>query len=196
MEINNQNNDKKANQITIRIHSPKGTTSFNTSKNDKFSTVTDFICKSEGWNKNSIRCFLDGIRLQDDLTCLENSIENQDEIDLFEEMLGGKGSSEEEILKMLDEIDSGEEEDLEDPDDLTSENIKWYENLKLQFMSGNLKLSRAKSLDKKMLALLEKKQIHPYEIVRLRNVFGTVSQMLGKGRFKIILITRTKEHTK
>jgi hypothetical protein len=62
-------------------------------------------------------------------------------------------------------------EDAEESENSTSEDLKWYDNLKLQFIQGKLKLNRSKPMDNKLIILLEAKQIQPYEIVRLRNIF-------------------------
>ena len=69
--------------------------------------------------QNQIRCLLDGDRLQDYLTCQENGIHDQDEIDIFLEMVGGSAESKQEevIRKMLDELDSDVDSESEDSED-------------------------------------------------------------------------------
>ena len=75
--------------ITIIINSNGGKTSIPASNKTKFCEVKKIICELEGWRESKIRCLLDGEHLQDDLPCHENGIQDQDEIDFFDEMIGG-----------------------------------------------------------------------------------------------------------
>ena len=76
------------------------------------------LCEILGEGQSHIRCLLDGDRLQDDLTCQENGIHDQDEIDIFHEMVGGSAESKQEevIRKMLEELDSDVDTESEDSD--------------------------------------------------------------------------------
>lgn len=56
-------------------------------------------------------------------------------------------------------------------EDLANTNKKWYEELKLQYEEGRLKLCRSKPMDTKLILLLEAKIIHQSELLRFKNIF-------------------------
>ena len=245
----------KSDLITIIINSNRGKTSLPSLNTTQFSEVKKIICELEGWRESKIRCLLDGEHLQDDLTCHENGIQDQDEIDLFHEMIGGSGRDEQEenIRRMLDACESSEESEdsedtecqenfenqtksprtencLEDPmvnketteaEDSTEKEVltkekeseviedmnelinkeisenevessekkvsgleqdsthdirRWYENLKLQYKEGKLKLCRSNPMDAKLIFPLQAKNLQPSELIRFRNIFSLWEQ--------------------
>ena len=163
--------------IDILIHSPSVQIKLTTCRRSKFRTISAMFCELTGWDKCETRFTLDGDRLQDDLTLLQNDIGHGTEIDAFKEMLGGKGPDPEEILKMLEQCDSDADEasDYEDVGDSSLHrdpgNIL-YEELKLKLKEGKLKLDRENDYDKKLCFLLETDNLQPYELLRLRNVYS------------------------
>ena len=246
---------KKIDLITIIISSNRGKTSIPASNKTQFSEVKKIICELEGWRESKIRCLLDGEHLQDDLTCHENGIQDQDEIDLFHEMIGGSGrdKQEENIRRMLDACESSEDSEdsgetesqdnfekqtkstcaencleelmvdketaetdnstekeivtkekesevIEDLNELRNKKIlenegessekkvsgleedsthairRWYENLKLQYKEGKLKLCRSNPMDTKLIFPLQAKNLQPSELVRFRNIFSLWEQ--------------------
>ena len=131
-------------QINITVH-----------KNEKFLSVAAIACDEAGWSLSNTRFLCNGERLQNNLTFFENDIEDQAVIEAVFEMVGGKGPSEDDILKMLDEVDSdsSEVDDHNNNNETTEEpvekgfysghgeeNCKLYEELKGKLNKGLLKL--------------------------------------------------------
>ena len=107
------------------------------------------------------------------------------------EMVGGKGPSDVDILKMLDEADSdsSEGDDHNNNDETTEEpaergfdsvhgeeNYKLYEELKDKLNKGLLKLCKSRDLDLKLLFLLETDSLQPYELIRLGNLWERLNK--------------------
>ena len=148
------------------------------SQNFKFDKVARLFCEHTGWMLNKTRFILDGDSLQNDLTLLENEVNNHAVLDAFKEVFGGKGPTDGEIRQMLEECDSDTEEvpELDEGPHKTNVDYKWYEDLKLELKEGSLILDRSNSQDQKLLYLLETKHLQPYEIFRLRNVYSCWEQ--------------------
>ena len=120
--------------IEVLITSSKGQISFYVSQNSKFDKVARLYCEQTGWTLHKTRFFLDGDRVQNDLTLLENKVNDQDVLDAFQEVFGGKGPTDGKIRQMLEECDSDTEEvpESDENDNNTDVDYKWYENLKLE----------------------------------------------------------------
>ena len=128
------------------------------------------------------RFLLDGDRVQEDLTLFQNGVPNNAVIEVFSEMIGGKGPSDDAIREMLEDCQSDSDQENEaDEMNISTEqhdvDQKWYENLKLQYETGQLKLSNTSVQDQKLWFLLKAKNLQPYEIIRLRNVYSIWEQM-------------------
>ena len=157
-------------------------------KANMFWNLAASICEVEGWSLSRTRFLHDGDRLQNDMTIDENNIEEHAHIDVVFEMVGGKGPTEGQIRKMLEEMDSESEDEFEardnsnettdktreEPDNFSHEelNNKLYKELKVKLSEGTLQLSRSNDQDKKLLYLLETDSLQPYELLRLRNVYA------------------------
>ena len=171
--------------IDVTITSSKTQFKITTRKSEKFLNVAVSVCDEVGWNLNSTRFIFNGERLQNKLTFLENEIKNNALIEVCFEMVGGKGPSADEIRKMLDEAKSDESEksdwDEIETTELSSESAKqdykWYEGLKQQLAEGTLELDKSNYQDQKLLYLLETEYLHPYEIIRLHNVYACWDQL-------------------
>ena len=167
--------------IEVVIDSSEGQVTISTSVKSQFLEVANLFCEMIGWDKSETRFTLDGDRLQDDLTMLQNDIGNGTEINAFKEMLGGKGPDNDEILRMLEQCDAnadaddGETSDLDDVDESSLQRDPGqilYEELKLKLKEGKLKLDKGNDHDKKLCFLLETDNLQPYELIRLRNVYS------------------------
>ena len=170
--------------FAVIIESSLGTFEISASKENRFCKVANQFCHIVGWPKSKTRFILDGERLRDDLTLIENEVSNMSVIDAFEEMIGGKGPDDEEkkILQMLEqcdsesetasESDSGDMSDSDEEKDLKEDYYGWYKELKIKLREGTLKLDIAKEKDKKLLFLLQTDSLQPYELIRLRNVYA------------------------
>ena len=145
------------------------------------------VCELSGWSLSQTRFLIDGDRLQNDMTFIENDVENHALVDIVFEMVGGKGPTDGEIRKMLEEAVSESEDEVEDTDNLNEptdetakasdpsfdkeSNYRFYKELKIKLSEGTLSLSRSKDQDQKLLFLLETESLQPYELLRLRNVY-------------------------
>ena len=170
--------------FAVIIESSLGTFEISASKENRFCKVANQFCHIVGWPKSKTRFILDGERLRDDLTLIENEVSNMSVIDAFEEMIGGKGPDDEEkkILQMLEqcdsesetasESDSGDMSDSDEEKDLKEDYYGWYKELKIKLREGTLELDIAKEKDKKLLFLLQTDSLQPYELIRLRNVYA------------------------
>ena len=88
--------------INIIISSGIQTFRITTYRCEKFLSVATSVCEEADWDQKKTRFLLDGSRIQNDKTFSENDIENHAQIDVMFEMVGGKGPTEAEILKMLE----------------------------------------------------------------------------------------------
>ena len=163
--------------INIVISFSVGKLKTTTFGNVKFGEFAKKICELAGWQMKKTRFLLDGDRLQDDLTLSENEVQNHAVIDTFQEMFAGKGPNEDDILRMLEECDSDpDDENVSDNSDVSTDNLdvhyKWYEEMKAKLKDGRLELSRYSDQDQKLRLLLETDSLHPYEMLRLRNVYS------------------------
>ena len=173
--------------IDIIINSGKEKFNITTSKQEKFLSVASSVCEIAGWNMSNTRFLLNGDRLQNDKTFLENDVDNLALIDVMFEQVGGKGPSheeeEEKIRKMLEANDSETDDEETDnscgtKDETTNEsndsgnNNRLYESLQNMLRNGTLELDRMKPQDQKLLFLLETEHLQPYELLRLRNVYS------------------------
>ena len=163
--------------VDIVISSEEGQFNITTRKNEKFLSVAKSVCELTGWKLIKTRFILNGERLQNDLTFKENEVQNHSVIDVMFEMVGGKGPTELEIRKMLEEeaSEDDESEEIEYPNQTaeansaendcshTDVNYKLYEELKLELKEGTLILDRSNCQDKKLLLLLETDDLEPYE---------------------------------
>ena len=123
-----------------------------TKKDIRFNDIAQDICEIWGLNQKITRFLQDGDRVQENLTLEENGIQDNAIIEVFSEMLGGKGPSSPAIRQMLDEIDSVTDEDdeaneLNLPSDQHDPQQQWYEDLKCKFNSGELRLDRSRDQD-------------------------------------------------
>ena len=159
--------------VEVVLTSSNGQLKISASQNSKFDRVARLFCERTGWMLSETRFILDGDRLQNDLTLLENEIQNHDVIEAFQQVFGGKGPTDSEILQMLEECNSDTEDvpELDEGPNKTDVDYKWYEDLKLEFTKGYLILDRSNIQDQKLLYLLETDHLQPYEIIRLRNVY-------------------------
>ena len=164
--------------IDVVIISSYGQLSLSVKQNSKFDIVAKQFCEHTGWMLNKTRFILDGDRLRNDLTLLENEVHNHAVLDAFQEVFGGKGPTDKEILQMLEECDADTEDvpELDEGSNKTDIDYKWYEDLKLELKGGSLILDRSNSQDEKLLFLLETDNLQPYEIVRLRNIYSCWEQ--------------------
>ena len=117
-----------------------------------------------------------------DLSLLENQVGNNEVIDAFHELIGGKGPNDEEILEMLDDCNSDPDESDESDDEgltvgKTNVDHQLYEELKLKLKEGKLRLDRTNDQDKELCFLLETDDLQPYELIRLRNVYSCWEQL-------------------
>ena len=133
-------------------------------------------------NQRITRFLLDGDRVQENLTLGENEIPDNAVIEVFSEMLGGKGPGSPAIRQMLDEYDSVTDDEHEPGElNLSSDQHdaqqQWYEDLKCKFESGELRLDKTRDQDQKLCFLLETKNLQPYELIRLRNVYSHWEQL-------------------
>ena len=168
--------------IIIVIDSVDGQFSLRARRKTTFQYVASFVCEQKGWQQNKTRFLFDGERLQDDLSLIENQVGNNEVIDAFHELVGGKGpddkekEKEKEILKMLDDCSSDPDESEESDDDHTvcnrNSDKELYEELKLALKDGKLKLDRKSDQDMKLCLLLETDDLQPYELIRLKNVYS------------------------
>ena len=163
------------------FQSSKGGVKLATSKNTKFQDVSRLICDIWNLEPSKTRFLLDGERIQSELTLNENQISDNSTVEVFEELIGGKGPSADQIRQMLDDYESDNSETDEatensHPYACDSDDYKWYEDLKLQLQNGVLKLHRSNHLDEKLIFLLQKEHIQPYEILRLKNVHSCWEQ--------------------
>ena len=108
-----QSDDSKLELVDIVISSEEAQFKITTSKHEKFLSVAQSICELKGWKLTKTRFILDGERLQNDLTFEENEVQNHSVISVMFEMVGGKGPTDLEILKMLEEAPSEDEESEE-----------------------------------------------------------------------------------
>jgi hypothetical protein len=182
-----QSDDSNHAIIDIVISSETGQFKITTRKHEKFVSVASCVCELTGWKLIMTRFILNGERLQNDLTFEENEVQNHSVIDVMFEMAGGKGPTDLEIQKMLEEASSGDDEsdEMECPpqsreanSDSSHTNLsyKLYEELKLELKEGTLVLDRSNCQDQKLLLLLETEDLEPYEILRLRNVYSCWEQ--------------------
>ena len=81
-------------------------------KANMFWNLAASICEVAGWSLSRTRFLHDGDRLQNDMTIDENNIEEHAHIDVVFEMVGGKGPTEGQIRKMLEEMDSESEDEF------------------------------------------------------------------------------------
>jgi hypothetical protein len=164
--------------VEVVLTSSNGQLKISASQNSKFERVARLFCERTGWMLSETRFILDGDRLQNDLTLLENEIQNHDVIEAFQQVFGGKGPTDSEILQMLEECNSDTEDvpELDEGPNKTDVDYKWYEDLKLELKGGSLILDRSNSQDEKLLFLLETDNLQPYEIVRLRNIYSCWEQ--------------------
>lgn len=177
--------------IDVVIESSIGDIKISASKTKRFLEVANCFCQLTGWLKSKTRFILEGDRIRDDLTLLENEVSNMSVIQAFEEMLGGKGPDAKrereakKILQMLDQCDSdsndksdsdsGDQSECEEAEETHDQNdihYRWYEELKVKLKEGTLKLNKSKEQDKKLCFLLDTDSLQPYEIIRLRNVYA------------------------
>ena len=186
-----QSDDSKLELVDIVISYEEAQFKITTSKHEKFLSVAQSICELKGWKLTKTRFILDGERLQNDLTFEENEVQNHSVISVMFEMVGGKGPTDLEILKMLEEAPSGDEEseEIECPEQAeeanlaevecshTVANYKLYEELKDELNEGTLILDRSNCQDQKLLLLLETEDLEPYETLRLRNVYSCWIQL-------------------
>jgi hypothetical protein len=96
--------------IDVVIISSCGQLSLSVKQNSNFDIVAKQFCEHTGWMLNKTRFILDGDRLQNDLTLLENEVHNHAVLDAFQEVFGGKGPTDKEILQMLEECDADTED--------------------------------------------------------------------------------------
>ena len=160
--------------IEVVIISSYGQLSIYVNQNSKFVKVARLFCEYTGWMLNKTRFILDGDSLQNDLTLLENEVNNHAVLDAFQEVFGEKGHTDGEIRQMLEEYDSDTEDlpELDEVSNATDVDYKFYEDLKLELKEGSLILDRSNCQDQKLLYLLETDHLQPYEILRLRNVYS------------------------
>jgi hypothetical protein len=143
---------------------------------------------------SDLRFFQDGSRIQLNLSLAENGLQNENVIDVYHEMTGGRGPNDEKILEMLDNYES-EEDDMDDSseetatesDDVLSsdedaknerveKNQLWFEDIKQQYKSGMFKLDSSKPMDSKLIFHLEAEKLQSDEILRLKNIFDLWKQ--------------------
>ena len=163
-----------------------------TSQNARFKDVSRFICDIWNLELSKTRFLFDGERIRSELTLFENQLEDNSIVEVFEELVGGKGPGEDQIRQMIDNCESDSSEEIEasesdsseevkatenlHPHAFDSEDYKWYVHLKQQLQSGVLKLQRSNHLDEKLIFLLEKEYLEPYEMIRLKNVHSCWEQ--------------------
>ena len=182
--------------IDILISSGKETFKITTYRHDKFLSVATSICEEADWDQKKTRFLLNGSRIQNNKTFSENDIENHAQIDVMFEMVGGKGPSEAEIREMLEKEDTGSEDESDELDESSDisgvgkedrgypdSNKRLYDELKMKLMQGSLELDRSKAIDEKLLFLLDTDSLNPYELLRLRNVYG-LWELLNGGSAK------------
>ena len=184
------------NCLSLTFSSPTNKITITANKNIVFSTLAEQICKLE--NLHELRFLLDGTRVQNHLTLAENGLQDKDVIEIVQEMYGGKGPNNENILEMLENCKSESEDSEEDSDayqlekskeeaertdqniprDLNSSKIDslWFEKLKQEFKEGKLKLNKAKPMDEKLLFHLESDNLQQDELLRLRNIYSIWEQ--------------------
>ena len=75
------------------------------------------------------RFLFDGERIQSELTLFENQLEDNSIVEVFEELVGGKGPSEDQIRQMIDNCESDSSEEIEASESDSSEEVKATENL-------------------------------------------------------------------
>ena len=168
-------------EINVAFDSSKGRVKLVRSKLSKFQDVSSQICEVLNWDQSETRFLLDGVRVQNDLTLYENNICNNAIIEVFKELKGGKGPSEDEILQMLEDFDTDSDDTDETdhnphPHSCDSDDYKWYEELRFQLKNGMLKLDRSNHLHEKLMFLLQKDHLEPYEMLRLKNVHSCWEQ--------------------
>ena len=100
--------------INIIISSGKQTFRITTHRSELFLSVATSVCEEADWDQNKTRFLLNGSRIQNGKTFSENDIENHALIEVMFEMVGGKGPSEAEILKMLEKDDTGSEDESDE----------------------------------------------------------------------------------
>ena len=168
-------------EVTIVFQSSKGGVKLAISQDAKFQDVSRMICDILNLELSKTRFLLDGERIQSELTLNENQIADNSTVEVFEELIGGKGPSEDQIRDMLDNYksdgsDSDEAAENSDPYACDSDDYKWYVDLKQQLQNGVLKLQRSNHLDEKLIFLLDTEYLEPYEILRLKNVYSCWEQ--------------------
>ena len=185
--------------IDIVIHSTKEQINLTTSRHGKFCNVARTICEVAGWDQMKTRFLLDGCRLQNDMTLSENEVHDHAVIEVMFEMVGGKGPTSPQIRKMLEDEKSETNDESEQADtssETTDVNYKMYEELQQKLQEGKLELDRSNDLDKKLLYLLETKEIQPYELLRLKNLYSFWEEKQKSEYFKPIKETNKALTTK
>ena len=87
-----------------------------TFRHELFLNVATCVCEVAGWHQSKTRFLVNGDRLQNNKTFLENGLDNNALIDVMFEMVGGKGPTEDDILRMLEEPDQETGDEVEETD--------------------------------------------------------------------------------
>ena len=104
----------RSNYLSLTFYSPTNKITLTANKNMEFYILAKQIYNLESLDE--LRFLLDGTRIQIHLTLAEKYIQDNDVIEIVQEMSGGKGPSDENILKMLENCKSDSEDSEEDSD--------------------------------------------------------------------------------